>query len=80
MSITAINVFVEVDGKQCIALIDPTMADMFMGMLGAYQRGQPSAANLSVLPDYATEHLFATRQAILDYVETKRAQAQKGQA
>lgn len=76
MTITAINIFVEVDGKQCIALIDPAMANMFMGMLGAYQRDQPRQANLSVLPDSVTKHLIATRQAILDHVEN--AKAKKG--
>lgn len=78
MEVTAINIFVEVNGKQCIAIIDPAMANMFMGMLGAYQRGQPDVARLSTLPDSVTKHLIATRKAILDHVE--RAQAQKDQA
>ncbi len=66
--ITAINVFVEIGGKQCIAIIDPQMAPMFMGMLGAYQSGQPDAARLSVLPDEVSGHLLAARQAIADRV------------
>jgi hypothetical protein len=66
--ITAINVFVEIGGKQCIAIIDPQMAPMFVGMLGAYQSGQPDAARLSVLPDDVSEHLLAARQAIADRV------------
>lgn len=77
MTITAINVFVEVDGKQCIALIDPVMSDLFMGMLGAYQRGQPNGARLSTLPDSATKHLIATRKAIIDHVERAKAQKDK---
>lgn len=75
MAITAINVFVEVDGQQCLAVIDHRMADLFMGMLGAYQAGQPNGARLSKLPDSATEHLLATRRAILEHIERQRAQA-----
>lgn len=78
MAITAINVFVEVDGKQCIAVINPAMSGLFIGMLGAYQSGQPNVARLSTLPDSATKHLIATRKAIIDHVE--RAQAQKVKA
>jgi len=66
--ITAINVFVEIGGKQCIAIIDPQMAPMFMGMLGAYQSGQPDAARLSVLPNDVSGHLLAARQAIAERV------------
>lgn len=68
MNITAINVFVEIDGKQCIAIIDPQMAQMFMGMLGAYQSGQPDGAQLSILPSEVSRHVIAARQAIADRV------------
>ena len=55
--ITSINVYVEIDGQQCIAIIDPQMAQMFMGMLGAYQPGQPDGARLTRLPDEVSGHL-----------------------
>lgn len=78
MAITAINVFVEVDGQQCLAILDHRMTDLFIGMLGAYQTGQPKEARLSKLPDSATEHLLATRRAILKHIA--RAKAQKEQS
>jgi hypothetical protein len=85
--ITAINVFIEANGKQHIAIIDPTMADMFVAMLGAYQKGQQAETALITLPDSVTEHLLKTRQAIQNYIEqarearrnNKRTAAQKGQ-
>lgn len=75
---TAINVFVEVDGKQCIAMIDPAMASAFMHMLPAFQKGQPENIHLIALPDEVTEHLLTLRRTFLAHVEA--AQAQKSQA
>lgn len=70
--ITAINVFIEANGKQYIAIIDPPMADMFVAMLGAYQKGEQSGTTLTTLPDSVTEHLLKTRQAIQNYIEQAR--------
>lgn len=75
MTITAINVFVEVDGKQHIAIIDADMAPMFMGMLGAFQKGQQDCATLIPLHDDVAEHLLNLRRALLARIE-----AQKGGA
>lgn len=75
MTITAINVFVEVDGKQHIAIIDADMAPMFMGMLGAFQKGQQDGATLIRLHDDVAEHLLNLRRALLARIE-----AQKGGA
>lgn len=79
----AINVFVEVDGKQCIAMIDPAMASAFMHMLPAFQKGQPEGIRLVALPDEVTEHLLELRRTFLAHIEAakaQRAQAKKGQA
>lgn len=70
--ITAINVLVEYRGEQHIALIDSSMKDLFIGMLGAYQTGQPKHARLSPLPPEATKHLLSMRQALLDHIESKK--------
>ena len=70
--ITAINVFIEVDGLQCIALIDPEKKDLFMGMLAAFQRGESSTASLSPLPETAASHLIELRRALLDYLRDKK--------
>lgn len=70
-NITAINVFIEVDGKQCIAVIDHQMKDIFLGMLPAYQgRPGPNASiNLATLPPAASEHLIECRRAILEHIK-----------
>lgn len=66
MNITAINVFIEVDGKQCIALIDPEMSSIFMGMLPSFQNitDLDKGAKLSLLPQSVIEPLLETRRAI----------------
>lgn len=70
--ITAINVFVEIGGMQHIAILDPRMAQIFLGMLGAYQSGQPNIARLTTLPDDVSEHLLATRRALADHIAAKQ--------
>lgn len=74
-NITAINVFIEIDGQQCIALIKPEMAHIFMGMLSSFQGSEdPKAgANLSKLPPAAAEHLLATRRAIWEHVQKEKS-------
>lgn len=73
MTITAINVFIEVDGKQHIALIDPQMSSMFIGMLGAFQKGQCDRVTLIPLHDDVAEHLLNTRRALLARIEAQKA-------
>jgi hypothetical protein len=64
-SVTAINVFIEVDGAQHIAILDPAMAPMFMGMLGACQGGQPDGPRITKLPPDVASHLIDLRRALL---------------
>lgn len=83
MTVTAINVFIEVDGQQCIAMIDTAMASYFMHILPAFQKSQPEAIRLVSLPDEVTAHLLDLRRTFLAHLEAvkaKRSQAQKGQA
>ena len=79
MAITAINVLVEVDGKQHIAPIRAEAADLFMGMLGAFQKEGAAGATLVPLHDDVAKHLIATRRALLKRIEAQRA-AQKEQS
>lgn len=73
-NVTAINVFIEIDGKHCIALIDPGKAEIFLGMLPAFQHGEKQSAELVTLPDTVTEHLLNTRRAILEHVQRTQRQ------
>ena len=75
MHITAINVFIEADGKQHIALIDPEMSDMFVGMLGAFQKGQRDGVTLVPLQDDAAEHLLNVRRALWRELTKKGSKA-----
>lgn len=72
MTVTAINVFVEVDGKQHIAVIDSDMASMFMAMLGTFQKGQQAGATLIPLHDDVAEHLLNLRRALLARIEAQK--------
>lgn len=78
MNITAINVFIEVDGKQCIAFINPEMAEVFVGMLPAMQTGQPKHAVLRPLPPSVAAPLEQVRAALYDHLMKPKA-AEKGQ-
>ena len=77
MTITAINVFVEVDGKQHIAFIDGDSAELFIGMLGAFQRGQPRNATLVPLHEDVSNQLIATRRELLKQIEAKQAKTKE---
>lgn len=70
--VTAINVFVEIGGKQHIAILDHRMAQTFLGTLGACQSGHPNGARLTILPDEVSEHLLATRRALVDCISTRQ--------
>ncbi|MCO5339274.1 hypothetical protein [Delftia tsuruhatensis] len=72
MTITAINVFIEMDGKQCIAFINPEMAEVFVGMLPAMQTGQPKHAVLRPLPPSVAEPLQQTRAALYEHLMAAR--------
>jgi hypothetical protein len=72
VTVTAINVFVEMDGKQHIAVIAGEMAPMFMAMLGAFQKGQHDGASLIPLHDDVAEHLLNLRRALLERIEAQK--------
>lgn len=78
MNITAINVFIEIDGKQCAAFISADMADVFVRMLPAMQAGQPEKATLHTLPESVMQPLQQTRKAIWEHFMAKQnAKTQK---
>lgn len=78
MSITAINVFIEIDGKQCAAFISADMADVFVRMLPAMQTGQPDGATLHTLPDSVIEPLQRTRRAMWEHLMAAKNAKAKG--
>ncbi|MCG3785703.1 hypothetical protein [Delftia acidovorans] len=78
MTITAINVFIEVDGKQCAAFISEEMADVFVRMLPAMQAGQPQQAMLHTLPDSVVKPLQQTRMAMWEHLMAAQNAKAKG--
>ena len=77
MTVTAINVFIELDGKQYIAPIDPEIVRIFMGMLGAYQRDQPSGAQLILLHEDIASHLLQLRRALHERITALQKKKQQ---
>lgn len=83
MNVTAINVFVEMDGMQCMAPIDPRMADMFIASLPMFQRSEQANAGVKLvtLPLSVVEPLLETRRAFVSAVaKVKQGKRVKGGA
>ncbi|TDF24604.1 hypothetical protein EZI45_20940 [Delftia tsuruhatensis] len=78
MNITAINVFIEVDGKQTMAFIGKEQAELFVRMLPSFQDGQPDAPELYTLPASVAAPLEKTRAALYDHLMRPKT-AEKGQ-
>lgn len=72
-NVTAINVFVEIDGKQYLTPVKAEMASIFIGMLSAYQ-GRESEVQLYSLPPAVTGKLLETRAAIKTHLERPKEQ------
>ena len=62
--ITAISVFVEIDGRLCLAPIAPESAQMFVSMLSAYQSNPDKGATLYPVPDEARACVYQAGQII----------------
>ena len=59
MEIQRISVFVEIDGRVCLVPIAPEKAEIFIGMLPAFQSGEQKEARLIVLSPKVVEHVTA---------------------
>lgn len=77
-NITKISVYIEADGKLCLAPIAAECAEMFVGMLPAFQEGSPKAAKLLLMPKDVADHVEAAGRALGQ--EWARLQAKKGLA
>lgn len=74
MEITAINLFIEVDGEKYIAPIRAEAVDLFIGMLPAFQGEGAKSASLVALPDEVSRHLIAARRELLARFEARRTE------
>lgn len=71
-NITAISLFIEVDGRQYLAALDPDKKDLFMGMLPAFQSGDSKVARICPLPEQAVPHLLELRQSLFDHLFSRK--------
>ena len=74
MNITGISLFIEVDGRQCFAPIKPECAEIFIGMLAAFQDSDGRAARLLQVPDSVWQHVKAAGRA-MDFSIKKSTEA-----
>lgn len=71
-NIEAIAVIVVVDGRHTLAPIDPAAAELFVGMIAAFQAGTPKETRLVALPEPVVEKVQALGAAIGQAVATAR--------
>lgn len=64
LNITAISVFIEIDGRLCLAPIAPDSAQIFVNMLSAYQSNPEKGVTLYPVPDEARECVYLAGQII----------------
>ena len=64
MNITGISVYIEVDGRQCFAPIKPECAELFVGMLPAFQALGDGKARMIKLPGSVWKHVRAAGSAM----------------
>lgn len=63
-NITAISIFIEVDGRLCLAPIAPESAQIFVGMLSSYQSNPDKGTTLYPIPDEARDCVYRAGQII----------------
>ena len=71
-NITAISIFVEVDGRLCLAPITPESAEIFVSMLSAYQDKPDQGTTLYPVPDEARECVYRAGQVISERMRQKK--------
>jgi hypothetical protein len=64
MNIEAVSVYVKIDGRVVLAPIAQEKAQLFMGMLPAFQEGHPSKATVYVMPKEVADHVEAAGRAL----------------
>jgi hypothetical protein len=64
MNIEAVSVYLKIDGRVLLAPIAQDKAQLFMGMLPAFQEGQPSQASVYVMPKEVADHVEAAGRAL----------------
>ena len=74
-NITAISVFVELDGRLCLAPIAPDSAQLFVSMLSVYQGDPDKGVTLYPVPDEARACVYQAGQIIGERINKGRGKA-----
>lgn len=77
MNITAINVLIQIDGKEHIALINHEMAEMFVQMLGAFQSSPGNGTSVIPLPTNVVTQIDIMREELFKVFSAARTKAQR---
>lgn len=75
MNIEAVSIYVKIDGRVVLAPIAQAKAQLFMGMLPAFQEGQPSKASVYVMPKEVADHVEAAGRAVHSVLTKKKGGA-----
>lgn len=75
MNIEAISLFVKIDGRLVLAPIASDKAQLFMGMLSAFQEGSPEKATVYVMPAEVAEHVEAAGRKLSDVLQQRKGAA-----
>lgn len=75
--VTAISVYLMVDGQLCLAPISPESVHMFVGMLPAFQHDQPKTAKLIAMPPAVAQHIEAASRTLAEFIASQPAAAPK---
>ena len=75
-NLEGISVFVKINGEFCLAPIATESAEIFIGMIAAFQSGTPRETRLIRLPADVAKHVQAAGRAIGSAVDAARAKEQ----
>lgn len=70
-NIEAVAVIIKVDGRTTLAPIDPAGAQLFVGMIAAFQAGAPKETKLIVLPEHVVQHVEAMSVALREAITSR---------
>lgn len=79
INIEALALYVRVGGKTFLAPISPERANIFLGMVSAFQTGAPEKTNLIAMPDSVADLVDAAGAELgrhIDSIKAKKAGAQ----
>lgn len=74
-NVQGIAVYIQIDDRLCLAMIDADKSEMFIGMLPAFQDGDNKAAKLMYMPESVRVHVAAASRALAEHMQELQAKA-----